>query len=163
MTKSILILAFSFLHLVTFALDSEDLGTLEDTSSFFSEIQGRYQILIAADQVPKEDNKWGYVSVEEEEGLMVLPYCHKTGNVCDPGFRSFPLEETVLYKKVFEPGYEKYTLLLTESDKTYRYTWEVRNRIVHFLDTQYTLVSGEVFPLEFIMEKAPEPPQPVQP
>jgi hypothetical protein len=163
MTKFILASFFGLFSLVSLASGSEELGMPEDTVNFFTQAQGRYQILIAADHVPKEDNKYGYVSLEGDEGLIALPYCHKTGNVCDPGFRSFPLSETQIYKKTLEPGDDVFTLIRTENETTYRYTWEIRNEIVHFLDSQYTLANGESFPLEFIMERAPEPHKPVQP
>jgi hypothetical protein len=69
-----------------------------------------------------------------------------------------------VYKRTVEPKNFIFTLIKKEDGATLKYTWEERNKIIHFLDPQYALVSGELFPLEYIMEKAPQyPPIPVQP
>ncbi|MFM8270111.1 MAG: hypothetical protein ACKN9V_07980 [Pseudomonadota bacterium] len=125
------------------------------TSEFFKTFQSEYQILVAGGQVPKEDNKFGSVLIEGGEGLFVFPYCHKTGGVCDPGFRSFPLESTRVYLDNQGENHAIYTLETLEDGNLRRYRWESRNLVIHFLDEQYTLPSGEAFPLEFIIEKAP--------
>jgi hypothetical protein len=39
---------------------------------FFNHFKAEYQILIAGSEVPKEDNKFGSVTIEGNEGLMVL-------------------------------------------------------------------------------------------
>jgi len=154
-----LILSFS-----SFGLTEENLGDKIAAAEFFEKIQGEYQILIAGIQVPKEDNKKGYVLLDSGELSMIFPYCHKDGGVCDPGFRDFSSENTEVYKNQVETHNTIFTLIKTEGEKTLRYTWETRNNIVHFLDPQYTLVSGEAYPLEFILEKLPEPPpKPVEP
>jgi hypothetical protein len=133
---------------------------------FFNHFKAEYQILIAGSEVPKEDNKFGSVTIEGNEGLMVFPYCHKTGGVCDPGFRSFPLDSTRVFRTKHEDNDFVYTLETLEkgTESPRRYQWEYRNQVVHFLDEKYTLASGEAFPLEFIMEKAPSiDPVPVDP
>jgi len=142
----------------------EDLGSEMPVSEFFNTFQGDYQIIIAGTQVPKEDNKFGSVSIEGSEGLLVFPYCHESGGVCDPGFRSFPLDSTRVYRLKKEENDVLYTLEILEKGTPRYFRWEHRNKIVHFLDEKYTLVSGEVLPLEFIIEKAPViPPIPVAP
>ncbi|NBX83340.1 hypothetical protein EBQ90_09675 [bacterium] len=67
--------------LLTFLSLSLQAAETMDPLQFFEKVRGNYVILIAGSQVPKEDNKLGYVTVESEEGLIVLPYCHKTGGV----------------------------------------------------------------------------------
>jgi len=147
--------------LLTFLSLSLQAAETMDPLQFFEKVRGNYVILIAGTQVPKEDNKLGYVTVESEEGLIVLPYCHKTGGVCDPGFRSFPTHQTEIIVESYEPNDTQYTLTVTDADGSRKYVWEERNGVIHFLDESYTLASGEAFPLEFIMEKKqPVPPIP---
>ena len=141
-----------------FAQNSAELGIPLPPSAFFSEFQGDYQILLSGDHVPKEDNNLGSVLIEGNEGLMIFPYCHQTGGVCDPGFRSFPLDSTQVYKKEVDTDYQVYTFLVPENGKTRQFVWEQRNKVSHFKDLEYTLISGEVFPLEFIAEIAPAQP-----
>ena len=150
------------LSLNLFGAEEVEIPALE----FFNNFKAEYQILIAGSEVPKDDNKFGSVSVEGNEGLMVFPYCHKGGGVCDPGFRSFPLESTRVFRKKYEENHFVYTVETLEkgTGSPRRYQWEYRNLVVHFLDENYTLVSGEAFPLEFIIEKAPSyAPIPVDP
>jgi len=152
---------------LTFSISSMGADNIEIPAiEFFNTFKAEYQILIAANEVPKEDNKFGSVSIEGNEGLMVFPYCHKTGGVCDPGFRSFPLDSTRIYRQKYDDNDFVYTLETLEKGATTprQYKWEYRNKVVHFLDEKYTLASGEAFPLEFIMEKAPSTyPFPVDP
>lgn len=139
-------------------------GTQETSSTpvlfaeFFDQFKGNYRILLAGTEVPKEENKYGSVSLEETEGLLVFPYCHKNSGVCDPGFRSFFAETAKISKKEISPDHVVYTLESFEKEKPRQYTWEFRNKTVHFLDPEYTLVNGESYPLEFVAEKIPSLP-----
>jgi len=136
----------------------EELGPEASFQEFFDRFKGNYQIVSAGGAVPKEENKYGTVSVEEAEGLLVFPYCHKDSGVCDPGFRSFYPDSSRFFKKEISPDHIVFTLETLEKEKPRRYTWEWRNKIIYFLDKEYLLVSGEPYPLEFIAEKIPSIP-----
>lgn len=143
----------SLLILSLAAFSSAGFGSIVSPLSFFQNIQGDYRILASGLKAPKGGTEVGYVAIEENEGLIVLPYCHEEGGVCDPGFRSFPLDKTSIKEEKMEPGTVRYTLETAENGDVRRYFWENRGQTTHFFDPDYSLVSGENFPLEFVIER----------
>lgn len=124
-----------------------------DPLSFFQAIEGDYKIISSGLNDPKGGTEVGYVTIEENEGLIVLPYCHVEGGVCDPGFRAFPLSNTQIKKKKTESGSSVFTLETVEFGQVRRFLWEDRGGIAYFFDPDYALVSGEKYPLEFVIER----------
>lgn len=144
--KALLLLNFATLSSVVFANTISPL-------SFFQTIQGDYRILSSGLNIPKGGTEVGYVAIEENEGLIVLPYCHVEGGVCDPGFRAFPLDNTTIREEKTESGNTRFTLETVDGGTSRRYFWENRGQAQYFLDPDYSLVSGENFPLEFVIER----------
>ncbi|NDC23698.1 MAG: hypothetical protein EBZ49_06150, partial [Proteobacteria bacterium] len=101
----------------------------------------------------KEDNKTGTVTIEGNEGMMIFPYCQSSGGVCDPGFRSFPFETTRIYLEEMDSGTRVYSLEVSDNQQVRHFLWEESGESIRFKDQEYTLISGEAFPLEFITEK----------
>jgi len=135
------------------AISQFSLAAAIDPTTFFQSIQGDYRILSSGLNAPKGGTEQGYVALEETEGLIVMPYCHVEGGVCDPGFRSFPLNQTQIQEEKTELGSQRFALKTIENGSPREFFWEIKEGEIHFFDPDYTLVSGDKFPLEFVIER----------
>lgn len=135
--------------------EGSNAGITISAAEFFESIKGAYTVEFAGGHAVKPEIKNASAEIEDGEAILTFPFCPPKMNegdpeVCDPGYRYFPLDTTVVSQLTAQDGHPLYSLIVADDPTTlHHYTWEFHDSEIVFIDTQYALLSGDIMQLEF--------------
>lgn len=122
----------------------------ETFKTLVERISGEYSILKAGDEVPKQGIDSGAIEIEEGNAEFIFPYCPKASDLCESGYRKFPISETTLDRVTVSDGSTTYVF----SKDGRKYEWiEYRSGRIVFRDVMHRSGADPVKAIDFELKK----------
>lgn len=128
-------------------------GDLISMAAFIEKFKGQYKVSSANGHKPSPEAEIAAVEYDAEtkECILTFPLCLPNG--CDPGYLFFDCGSTPVYQTHLSDQHENFMILQGLPGQQKRYSWDIQNGNLVFVNYQYVLPSNESIVLEHIATK----------